>query len=56
MQQTGNELKDAVGFASKIQQNSLISGGLKVKIQEESTSLEQNWNELQIAIKERAKR
>ena len=56
MQQTENELKDVVSLASKIQQNSLVSGGLKAKIQEESVSLGQNWNELQRAIEERAKR
>jgi hypothetical protein len=56
LQKKEDELRNVVSFAYKIQENSLISLSQKEKIQQDSTSLKEKWDELETAIEERAKR
>lgn len=56
MQDKDGELSDAISFSYKIQENELLSLSQKRKIQEDSTGLKQEWNDVETTIEERSKR
>ena len=56
MQEREEQLQNAVSLAYKIQEYEFVSASQKRRVLHESTTLKQNWDELENSIEDKAKR